>query len=145
MRERSPIVSDRAQLQALVSAGLSDQAIADQVGCSSRTVLRWRGHYRIASQWTPPEVSHGNPSRYQAGCPCDECRIAWCARQSADSKARNRASAATATRSWEPWTADEDAVVLAHTPAEAVLLLGRTWSACATRRGKLRALEAATA
>lgn len=69
-------MSDRipADFALLVAMGMSDPEIADQVGVSSRTVLRWRGKLSLPSRWTPPVPEHGTPGRYKRGCTCDECR-----------------------------------------------------------------------
>lgn len=136
---------ERAELQELVSQGLSDQEVADKVGVSSRTVLRWRTRYRIASQWTPPLSPHGTTARYKSGCKCPDCRAANADQHRSWALQTTRATAATATRQWARWTPEEDSVVLAHTPREAAELLSRSWSACVNRRLLLRAQEVATA
>lgn len=136
---------DRSQLQQLVNAGLSDQEVADKLGVSSRTILRWRKRYRIRSQWTPPVPEHGTAGRYGRGCSCTECLNYNSVYQLAYERRRNLESIPTAHRQYEPWTAAEDATVLAHTPAEAAPLLGRSWHACRVRRDRLsRAQEVAT-
>ena len=63
-------------LPALVDEGLSDTEIADVLGVSARTVLRWRSRAGLASRWTPTPPSHGTERRYRRGCPCAPCRAA---------------------------------------------------------------------
>lgn len=75
-------MSDRipADFALLVDMGMSDTEIADRVGVSPRTVLRWRGKLSLPSRWTPPVPEHGTPGRYARGCICLECRAGNAAR-----------------------------------------------------------------
>ena len=88
-------------LPLLVDAGLSDPQIADLVGVSSRTVLRWRKQAGLPSRWTPTPPAHGTEARYRRGCRCRPCTAANTA-----SAARYRRSRAYAdwTRRQEPRT-----------------------------------------
>lgn len=130
---------DRQELVELVNAGLSDREIADKVGVVARTVLRWRARHGLASRWTPPVPPHGTIGRYKHhACRCTPCRAANAADHALRVNTLNRRTAATASRSYEPWTPAEDAVVLAHRPVESATLLGRSWSACRARRDHLR-------
>lgn len=130
----------RDVLAPLVEAGYSDHELGDRFGVAARTVLRWRRRYGLPSAWTPPLAAHGTEARYRQGCSCTECRAAHAADHRAFQRRLTLASAATATRAFEPWTPDEDTVVLEHPPAEAAPLLGRSWHACRCRRDKLRRL-----
>lgn len=130
---------DRSELAPLVDAGMSDQEIADRLGVSARTVLRWRKRLDLASRWTPATSPHGTLHRYRRlGCTCTACRAANAAARAKHADRLTRATAATAYRAFEPWTPAEDAVALAHTPLDASRLLGRSWSACCNRRTLLR-------
>lgn len=78
-------MSDRipADFALRVDMGQSDPEIADAVGVSSRTVLRWRRKLSLASRWTPPVPEHGTPGRYKRGCTCETCRRGHAARHAA--------------------------------------------------------------
>lgn len=86
-------MSDRipADFVLLVDMGMSDPEIADRVGVSSRTVLRWRRKLNLPSRWQPVRAPHGTDSAYHAGCRCLDCRAAHAAYQSSWLAAYRRA------------------------------------------------------
>ena len=95
------VMSDRipADFALRVDMGQSDSEIADAVGVSSRTVLRWRRKLSLASRWTPPVPEHGTPGRYARGCTCDVCRMSETRRKRAYVGTRTDTSRSTDTRS----------------------------------------------
>ena len=67
---------DPDRLRRLVAEGMSDAQVADAFGVSSRTVLRWRIAFGIASEWTPELAPCGTKASYARGCRCGDCRHA---------------------------------------------------------------------
>jgi hypothetical protein len=130
-----------ADLATLVARGLSDPAIGDALGVSSRTVLRWRRREGLASQWRPPVPPHGSIVRYRPPhrCRCVPCRHANVEAMTAYRAQAQAITAPSATRGYRPWTPEEDAVVLGPggTAAKAVQL-GRTYNAVVQRQTILR-------
>lgn len=130
---------ERDRLARLVEQGLSDAQIARMVRVSPRTVLRWRGHYGIASSWTPRRTDVHGLARYRQGCRCRTCRAANAAAQKAHRDASQRATGAA--KSWgQPWTPDDDETLLtgAGSVADRAVRLGRTYVACRLRLDVLR-------
>lgn len=136
----APIL-DAEQVAELVDAGWSDRRIADRLGVSARTVLRWRGRLGLASRWTPEVPPHGNVSRYRRGCRCSACASANVAAAAEWRQTYQTSTRPTATRHRARWTPQEDTYLLEHpgTVAGAARALGRTYQACAERLRYLRA------
>lgn len=134
--------SQETRLRELVAQGLSDPAIAPQLGVSARTVLRWRHALGIGSEWVPPLPPHGTATRYQRPhrCRCVACRAANTAAMVEWREAQQRVTAPMARRSTEPWTAAEDAQLLDSDLTVAALArnLGRSYDATRKRRERLR-------
>lgn len=128
----------RARLGRLVTQGLSDAQIGAELGLCARTVFRWRKAYKIASQWTPPPVTHGTTAYVDGRCHCQRCTAAHLAAQRHQRQNQQARSAQQARRHGDPWTSDEDAYLLAHGATAASKKLGRTFYACRARLTKLR-------
>lgn len=133
-----------ADLPALVAAGLSDVEIADKLGVSSRTVLRWRQRAGLRSMWSPVLAPHGTQSRYRH-CRCPECRAA---NVRAVSDLRRRYDALLpAGRNGLPWHRSED-IELTTGPGtlyQRARRLGRSYTAAQQRLIILRRRERANA
>lgn len=135
-----------ADLRDFVKAGYSDTEIADKLGVSARTVLRWRKRAGLPSMWTPYVAPCGTESAYSRGCRCLDCR-----RAHADAQARTRAVYAALTRralrGYETWSAEDDTVLLEGpgTLAERAQRLHRTYEACRQRLALLRRQERVSA
>ena len=58
-----------ATVRDLAQQGHDDTTIANHLGVSARTVLRWRKHAGIPAGWTGPVPTArcGTPSRYESG------------------------------------------------------------------------------
>lgn len=129
-----PGLSTAATLLSLMrDPSVTNGALAAEYGVTSRTVLRWRQIHGIPSTWAAPVPEHGTPARYHAGCHCTDCRAGNAARARQDYRARQDITAASATRSrepWEPWEVEHLARV---GPTHAALDLGRTYAACIQR------------
>lgn len=126
------------ELRELAAAGLSDAAIADRVGKSSRTVLRWRVRHGIASSWAPELAPCGTESAYHRGCRCAPCRAA---NSGATRRRRQLGNRLTpAPRSGEPWTPAEDLELVEGTGTllERARRLGRSYVAAEQRIRELR-------
>ena len=113
-------------LRDLAGLGLPDAIIADRLGCSTRTVLRYR-------------AMHGIPPSTRPTAPLPASQV------TARYRARLAAETALAPFYGLPWTPDDDAVVLALPPRRSAARLGRTWHACRARRDRLRRKGTATA
>lgn len=130
----------RARLARFVNEGRSDVQIARLEGVSARTVLRWRQHYSMPSQWIPPRTArHGTVSRYQSGCKCRDCSAA---NAHAASERRRRLNHTTrhAPSYGLPWTASDD-LELSRGPGtvlDRAVRLGRTYGAAVQRLEQLR-------
>jgi hypothetical protein len=127
-------------LAAMVDAGMSDAAIADSMGVSDRTILRWRQRDGLASQWGR-EAAYGGLTRYRKGCRCDRCAQA---NRDAQAEFRRHAQKVTgprAARGGMPWTPEEDALLLSSEGGSAMakaIQLRRTYSSVANRLNVLR-------
>lgn len=128
----------RTHLERDVAAGLSDPAIADKLGVSERTVLRWRGRLGLESQWSPATAPHGTTARYRR-CKCDECRAAN-NRAHVDYMSRKR-DERPAPNAYAPWSQDDELVLLDDTRGSITVraaLVGRTYGACIERLRLIR-------
>lgn len=128
-----------------VELGLSDPQIAARLGCSARTVLRWRIRLGIPPAWTYSVPAHGTISRYRGTaqvepCRCDPCRAAN-NRARLDYLADAQRRTIRAPRWQAPWTPQEDAILLdasLGTVVDRANRLGRTYSAATQRLTRLR-------
>lgn len=133
-------------LSRLVGDGLSDPEIADRLGVSARTVLRWRQRDGLPSLYARPVAPHGTEARYRARCRCSPCRAA-----NAAAHARLRAAydaRLPAARNGQPWTRSEDLVLLDDelgTLYSRARRVGRSYSAARRRLDVLRRRERASA
>lgn len=125
-------------LQSMVAAGMSDPAIARALGVSSRTVLRRRIRLGLPSKWQPELAPHGTRAAYHRGCRCDPCKAANAAAQR-EYVEQLAGRVPTTDRARRPWTAEEDAVLLAGdgTLAQRAMRLGRTYAAAKRRLDRL--------
>lgn len=132
------------RLEEWVAAGLSDAQIARRAHVNPRTVLRWRGALKLASQWRPAPPRHGTLARYQGTasrppCRCADCRAANVVEQA---RLRRRYAAASrhAPRAGLPWSPQEDRELIAGagTVLERARRLGRTYGAARQRLDDLR-------
>lgn len=137
----------RPQLVRLVQAGYSDAEIAEKVGVSDRTVLRWRKKYGLASQWVPATLPCGTLANYRRGCRCEDCRAAN-AESISVYQAAFQARTRLAPRQTTFWTQGEDSYLLDPangTIVERARVLGRTYYGARERLRLLaRRQEAAT-
>ena len=136
-------IIDAEQVAELVDAGWSDRRIADRLGVSSRTVLRWRGRLGLASRWTPEIPPHGNVSRYRRDCRCSACVAANVSATAEWRRTYQTSTRPTAVRHRARWTPQDDAFLLEHTGtvAGAARALGRTYAACNERLRQLKAQQ----
>lgn len=134
----------REDVARLTAQGLSDREVGEALGVSARTVFRRRKAWGIPPI-PPAEQVHGTRGAYARGCRCDDCRAAWRVHQ------REYRSGATqltmaAARYGEPWTPEEDRLVLElGMSVAAALAVGRTYQATCARVRRLRTQGAATA
>lgn len=123
------------------AAGMSDPVIAQIFGVSARTVLRWRKSQGIASTWQPERFPCGTRASYWRGCRCDDCRAAI----RPVGRARYAATSAQTTerfRSSQPWTAEDDEILLGPgSTVERARILGRSYAACLGRITDLRSAD----
>lgn len=134
------------KLRELVAEGLSDPAIAAQLGLSARTILRRRHALGIGSEWAPPLPPHGTARRY--GRP-HKCRCRSCTKANTEAvrewrDAMQRVTTPHARKSAEPWTPADDQLLLDNELSTAALAreLGRSYDATRKRRERLRAGKA---
>ena len=127
------------ELRDLVMAGYSDTEIAARLGVSPRTVLRWRKRAGLPSMWTPWVAPCGTPAAYRRGCRCQPCKAAH-AEQQARTEAVYAALTRRAGRAYEPWSAEDDAIVqdTTLTVVQRAQRLERTYEACVQRLTVLR-------
>jgi len=128
------------ELRDLVMAGYSDTEIADRLGVSPRTVLRWRKRAGLPSMWAPQLVPCGTTTAgYRRGCRCQPCRDVHAAAQ-ARTEAVYAALTRRAGRAYEPWSAEDDAIVqdTTLTVVQRAQRLERTYEACVQRLTVLR-------
>lgn len=134
------------QLRELAAQGMSDPAIAERMGLSPRTVLRRRHTLGIGSTWSPPLPPHGTTTRYGKphSCRCRSCLDANTAAMREWREAQQRVTVPHARKSSEPWTVDEDALLMGSDLSVAALArkLGRSYDATRKRRDRLRRQEA---
>jgi hypothetical protein len=138
-------VTPDEQLRQLVELGLSDPAIAERMRLSARTILRRRHRLGIGTQWAPPKPPHGTTTRYGKphSCRCRACTDANTEAMRAWRDAQQRVTAPHARNGTEPWTAEDDAQLLASELSTAALArqLGRSYDATRKRRDRLRTAQ----
>lgn len=131
------------RVRELAEQGMSDPAIARELGVSARTILRDRHRLGIGSEWMPTKPPHGTTTRYGAphGCRCRECTRANSADHRAWREAHKRVTVAS-DNAGQPWTEAEDKWLTEAPPSSTTAALarqlGRSYDATRKRRDKLR-------